>query len=58
MVTGYSTLPLRLVVWLGFLCCLLGIEALIIVLVLYTLGRIEVAGFTTLVALLTASAGR
>jgi glycosyltransferase involved in cell wall biosynthesis len=57
MVTGYSTLPLRLVVWLGFLCCLAGTLVLVNVLVLYAMGRIEVAGFTTLVALLTSFSG-
>ena len=57
MVTGYSTLPLRLVTWLGFVCCLIGTVVLVNVLVLYALGRIEVAGFTTLVALLTSFSG-
>ena len=57
MVTGYGTIPLRLVVWLGFLCSLFGLGGLVNILVLHALGRIQVAGFTTLVALLTAFSG-
>ncbi len=57
MVTGYGTIPLRLVVWLGFLCSLAGLAGLVGILVLHFTGAIKVAGFTTLVALLTAFSG-
>jgi glycosyltransferase involved in cell wall biosynthesis len=57
MVTGYGTIPLRLVVWLGFLCSFAGLVGLVNILVMHALGRIQVAGFTTLVALLTAFSG-
>jgi glycosyltransferase involved in cell wall biosynthesis len=57
MVTGYGTIPLRLVVWLGFLCSLAGLFGLVYILVAHAMGRIQVAGFTTLVALLTAFSG-
>jgi undecaprenyl-phosphate 4-deoxy-4-formamido-L-arabinose transferase len=57
MVTGYGTIPLRLVVWLGFSCSVVGLFGLVYILVLHSLGRIQVAGFTTLVALLTAFSG-
>jgi glycosyltransferase involved in cell wall biosynthesis len=57
MVTGYGTIPLRLVIWLGFVCSLLGMFGLVYILVLHALGEVQVAGFTTLVALLTAFSG-
>jgi undecaprenyl-phosphate 4-deoxy-4-formamido-L-arabinose transferase len=57
MVTGYGTIPLRLVIWLGFLCSLVGFVGLVTVLVLHFTGTIKVAGFTTLVALLTSFSG-
>jgi undecaprenyl-phosphate 4-deoxy-4-formamido-L-arabinose transferase len=57
MVTGYGTIPLRLVVWLGFFCSLVGMVGLVYVLVARAMGIIGVAGFTTLVALLTAFSG-
>ena len=57
MITGYGTLPLRLVVWLGFACSLLGMLGLVLILVAHFAGVIKVAGFTTLVALLTAFSG-
>lgn len=52
MATGYSVLPLRLVTWLGFFVSAFGGVALVTVLVRYWSGQIEVAGFTTLVAML------
>jgi glycosyltransferase involved in cell wall biosynthesis len=57
MVTGYGTIPLRLVIWLGFLCSLAGLVGLVTILVLHFTGTIKVAGFTTLVALLTSFSG-
>lgn len=52
MVTGYSVVPLRLVTWLGLLISAFGLLALVSVLVGYWTGRIQVAGFTTVVAML------
>jgi len=57
MVTGYGTIPLRLVIWLGFLCSFAGLVGLVGILVMHFAGAIQVAGFTTLVALLTAFSG-
>lgn len=57
MVTGYGTVPLRLVTWLGVLVSVLGFILLVIVLVQYVLGRIEVAGFTTLASMLALLSG-
>lgn len=52
MVTGYGTLPLRLVTWIGLLLSLLGFGALVLVLAAYFSGAVEVAGFTTTIALI------
>ena len=52
MVTGYSVVPLRLVTWLGLLISAFGLVALVSVLAGYWTGRIQVAGFTTVVAML------
>ena len=52
MATGYSVLPLRLVTALGLLVSGFGLMALVSVLVMYWTGRIEVAGFTTTIAML------
>ncbi|WP_308279725.1 glycosyltransferase [Phycicoccus mangrovi] len=52
MVTGYSVLPLRLVTVLGLAVSVLGAAALVAVLGMYWTGRIRVAGFTTVVAML------
>lgn len=57
MVTGYGTMPLKLVTWLGALTSLLGMGLLIFVLVRYLMGRIEVAGFTTLASMLAILSG-
>ncbi|MBM6405957.1 glycosyltransferase [Phycicoccus sp. CSK15P-2] len=57
MVTGYSVLPLRLVTWLGLAVSTLGLVALASVLVMYWTGRIQVAGFTTVVAMLSILSG-
>lgn len=52
MATGYSVLPLRLVTMLGLAVSVLGVVALVAVLGMYWTGRIQVAGFTTVVAML------
>lgn len=52
MATGYSVLPLRLVTMLGLAVSALGALALVAVLGMYWTGRIQVAGFTTVVAML------
>lgn len=57
MVTGYGTVPLKLVTWLGFGCSLLGVGLLVYVLVRFLTGDIEVAGFTTLASMLAILSG-
>jgi undecaprenyl-phosphate 4-deoxy-4-formamido-L-arabinose transferase len=57
MVTGYGTVPLKLVTWLGFGCSLLGVVLLVFVLVRFLTGNIEVAGFTTLASMLAILSG-
>jgi undecaprenyl-phosphate 4-deoxy-4-formamido-L-arabinose transferase len=57
MVTGYGTGPLHFVTWLGVACSLLGVGLLVMVLVRYFMGDIEVAGFTTLASMLAILSG-
>jgi undecaprenyl-phosphate 4-deoxy-4-formamido-L-arabinose transferase len=57
MITGYGTLPLRLVLWIGLLASLFGFVVLVVILTLYWSGRIEVAGFTTLASLMLLFSG-
>lgn len=57
MATGYSVLPLRLVTLLGLVTSTLGLLALVSVLGMYWTGRIQVAGFTTVVAMIGILAG-
>ncbi len=57
MATGYSILPLRLVTWLGLAVSLFGVAALVSVLALYWAGVVQVAGFTTVVAMLAILSG-
>jgi undecaprenyl-phosphate 4-deoxy-4-formamido-L-arabinose transferase len=57
MVTGYGTVPLKIVTWMGFGCSLLGIGLLVFVLVRFAMGEIEVAGFTTLASMLSILSG-
>mgnify|MGYP003451804665 FL=1 len=52
MVTGYGTLPLRIVTWIGVALSFLGFAALVVVIVAYVSGSIEVAGFTSTIALI------
>lgn len=57
MVTGYGTVPLRLVTWLGLFVSVFGFALLIAVLARYLVGEIEVAGFTTLASMLAMLSG-
>ncbi|WP_377643921.1 glycosyltransferase family 2 protein [Oryzobacter terrae] len=57
MATGYSILPLRLVTWLGLFISFFGVVALVAVLALYWAGVVQVAGFTTVVAMLAVLSG-
>lgn len=52
MVTGYSTVPLKVVSWLGLLCGVVGLGLLVTVLVSFATGRTTVAGFTTLASMI------
>jgi undecaprenyl-phosphate 4-deoxy-4-formamido-L-arabinose transferase len=51
MMLGYSTAPLRLVTYLGFLTGFLGLALLCRVLYLYFSGETTVAGFTTVASM-------
>jgi glycosyltransferase involved in cell wall biosynthesis len=57
MVTGYSTLPLKLVTWLGAACGLLGLALLAFVLYRFTTGGTTVAGYTTLASMIALFSG-
>lgn len=52
MVLGYSTAPLRLVIYLGIVCGLLGAILLGVILFQYFADNIKVAGFTTLASMI------
>lgn len=57
MVTGYSTKPLRLVSWMGFILALFGVGTLIYVLVRYFTTDNAVPGFAFLASLISILAG-
>ncbi len=57
MVTGYSTLPLRSVAWLGAFCAVLGIALFVFVLVKFATGETTVAGWTTLASMIAIFSG-
>lgn len=57
MITGYGTLPLRAVTWLGFGCGALGFALLVNVLVQFARGEIQVAGFTTIASMVAMFSG-
>jgi undecaprenyl-phosphate 4-deoxy-4-formamido-L-arabinose transferase len=57
MVTGYSSAPLRVVTFLGLFTAIVGLVLLLYVLVLYFSGRTQVAGFTTVAAMVAMFSG-
>lgn len=57
MITGYSTVPLRLVSVLGLLCAAFGLVLVVVVLIGYLIGSTTVAGFTTIVAAIALFSG-
>jgi len=57
MVTGYGTVPLKLVTWLGLACSIFGFGLLVFVLVSFVRGEIQVAGFTTLASMIALFSG-
>jgi len=57
MVTGYSTKPLRLVTWMGFILALFGVGTLVYVLVRYFTTADAVPGFPFLASLISILAG-
>ena len=57
MVIGYGVAPLRLVTYLGLATSFVGFVLLVVTLVRYVRGEIEVAGFTTLASMLALIAG-
>jgi undecaprenyl-phosphate 4-deoxy-4-formamido-L-arabinose transferase len=52
MVLGYSSAPLRLVIYLGVACGALGIALLGLILYQYFSDKTQVAGFTTLASMI------
>jgi undecaprenyl-phosphate 4-deoxy-4-formamido-L-arabinose transferase len=57
MVTGYSTKPLRLVTWMGFILALFGVATLVYVLTRYFTTEDAVPGFPFLASLISILAG-
>jgi glycosyltransferase involved in cell wall biosynthesis len=57
MVTGYSTVPLRFVTWLGLACAVVGLALLGYVLYAFVTGSTTVAGFTTLASMIALFSG-
>lgn len=57
MVTGYGTVPLRVVSWLGVFCFLLGMGLLAFTLWGFVVGRTTVSGFTTLASMIALFSG-
>jgi len=57
MVTGYGTVPLKIVTWLGLACSLFGFGLLVFVLVSFIRGEVQVAGFTTLASMIALFSG-
>jgi undecaprenyl-phosphate 4-deoxy-4-formamido-L-arabinose transferase len=57
MVTGYSTVPLRFVTWLGIACGLVGLGLLGYVLYAFISGSTTVAGFTMLASMIALFSG-
>jgi undecaprenyl-phosphate 4-deoxy-4-formamido-L-arabinose transferase len=57
MVTGYSAAPLRLVTVIGLLSALAGLVLFIYVLALFFSGQTQVAGFTTVAAMIAMFSG-
>lgn len=57
MVTGYGTVPLRLVSWLGLVCGVLGVALLAFTLYGFATGRTTVSGFTTLASMIALFSG-
>ncbi|WP_061962866.1 glycosyltransferase [Demequina aurantiaca] len=57
MVTGYGTMPLKLVAWLGAVVSLVGFIMLFTIMIRYFFGAIEVAGFTTLASMIALFSG-
>jgi glycosyltransferase involved in cell wall biosynthesis len=57
MLTGYSTKPLRLVGYLGFLCALFGLLLFGLIIYKYAVGATTVAGFTTIASMVALFSG-
>jgi glycosyltransferase involved in cell wall biosynthesis len=57
MVTGYSSVPLRVVTWLGLACGLAGLVLLAFVIQAFVTGSTTVAGFTTLASMIALFSG-
>lgn len=57
MITGYGTLPLKIVTWIGVACSIFGVVLLVSVLYGFFVGTTEIAGFTTLASMIAIFSG-
>jgi undecaprenyl-phosphate 4-deoxy-4-formamido-L-arabinose transferase len=57
LITGYSTEPLRLVGYLGFICAVFGIGLFGVIIYKYATGATTVAGFTTIASMVALFSG-
>jgi glycosyltransferase involved in cell wall biosynthesis len=57
MLTGYSSKPLRLVGYLGFICAVLGVLLFGVIIYKYLVGATTVAGFTTIASMVALFSG-
>jgi undecaprenyl-phosphate 4-deoxy-4-formamido-L-arabinose transferase len=57
MMTGFSTLPLQVATWIGFIFTLFGLGVLMLVVVRYFLGDGRVPGFSFLASIISIFSG-
>jgi undecaprenyl-phosphate 4-deoxy-4-formamido-L-arabinose transferase len=57
LITGYSTEPLRLVGYLGFICAVFGVGLFGVIIYKYAVGATTVAGFTTIASMVALFSG-
>jgi undecaprenyl-phosphate 4-deoxy-4-formamido-L-arabinose transferase len=57
LITGYSTEPLRLVGYLGFICAVFGVGLFGVIIYKYAAGATTVAGFTTIASMVALFSG-
>lgn len=57
MITGYGTVPLKIVTWIGVVFSMFGLALLLYVLIGFFTGTTEIAGFTTLASIIAIFSG-